>query len=167
VKPMDIALAQMRALQNPNMSNSVMSRNNSSVWQPEYEKEPPLEQVSPEDFVPSPKSLIAALKGVSSMGAGLGIRALGGGLHGLPMTSATKKFTSSGEFADQFNNFAKDTGLKWWERPAFQSHDNHITFHDQDLPVVQRFLQYLGEAPPGERASIPPGLRTGTIMERE
>lgn len=51
---------------------SVMSQPVEPAWQPEYVKEPPLESVSPEDLVPSPKSIIAALKGVGTMGGAVG-----------------------------------------------------------------------------------------------
>lgn len=47
-----------------NQSGSVMASPSSPGWQPEYEKEPPLEQVSPEDFIPNPKTVVAALKGL-------------------------------------------------------------------------------------------------------
>ncbi len=47
-----------------NQSGSVMTQAPQEGWKPEYEKEPPLEQVSPEDFIPNPKTAIAALKGM-------------------------------------------------------------------------------------------------------
>lgn len=65
MKTLDEMIQTARALRNPVLPrNSVMAQSPASQWQPEYEQEPSLEQVSPEDFIPNPKSLVAALKGL-------------------------------------------------------------------------------------------------------
>lgn len=46
---------------------SVMTRPAEPEWQPEYINEPPLESVSPEDWIPNPKSVVAALKGAPAL----------------------------------------------------------------------------------------------------
>ena len=64
MKPLDKALLEMQALRNPRMAASVMGK--TPAPDPYYghpsQVEPGLEAVSPEDFVPNPKSVVAALK---------------------------------------------------------------------------------------------------------
>ncbi len=68
MKTLDEMIQTARVLRNPTLPrNSVMTQLSAPAWQPEYEKEPPLEQVSPEDFIPNPKSVVAALKGAPAM----------------------------------------------------------------------------------------------------
>ncbi len=67
MKPLEEMLIAQKALRQ-RRTPSVMNQAPAPAWQPEYEKEPPLEAVSPEDFIPNPKSLAAL---VAKGGAGL------------------------------------------------------------------------------------------------
>ena len=71
MKPLEEMLLMQKALRQ-RRTPSVMNQQSAPAWQPEYEKEPPLEQVSPEDFIPNPKTALAALKGIGPMVGAMG-----------------------------------------------------------------------------------------------
>lgn len=89
------------------------------------------------------------------------IEKISSGLSGIKITPALSRFISSGEFSQYFDDFKSEAGLKWYEHPQFKIEDGKLTFHTQDAPTVEKFVNWLSETPSGERANLPPKLRQG------
>ena len=89
------------------------------------------------------------------------IEAVSKGLSGIKLTPALSRFLSSGEFSHYWDDFKSDANLKWHEQPQFKVEDGKLTFHTQDAPTVEKFVNWLSETPSGERAPLPPKLRQG------
>jgi hypothetical protein len=132
-----------------------MTRPAEPEWHPEYIQEPPLESVSPEDWIPNPKSVVAALKASPAL-FGLG-------------TAATRAFgreivpevlKAEQRLSPKAKQFSNNWNMNWnrGQREFIESPEGHEIDAAFD-PVREKIRRIYGNTMPlfrGERGPSNP-----------
>lgn len=113
------------------------------------------------EMVADPLNLIPGGKGVAALGV-LGAFKKSAHEIAIPLTKAEKSFVKEGAFSDQWSEFVKHEGIKWFDKPNFRVFGDELTYHPQDNAVVEKFFKWLSETPAGERKGIPPKFLSGS-----